>query len=190
MKAKHSVLTRATLYSVTLAVTLGALTFYGHNALRPPSTRPAFVFVAVPLTSWLVISMVLPIAAFISRRLLRRGAGPHLGVQAAVPMNVALMKQTSGLLPMARWIFKAFAVLVIFGIFGIAGVFASLQLEARTEVTLPIPTGSFAVGRTTYAWADDVPKARRLPVRLSAAIAARPFVLQTGCHTATPKCLV
>ncbi len=31
----------------------------------------------------------------------------------------------------------------------------ALWLEHRSEVTLPAPTGPFAVGRATYAWADD-----------------------------------
>jgi predicted dienelactone hydrolase len=34
-------------------------------------------------------------------------------------------------------------------------LFASLAIEHTTETTLPAPTGSFAVGRTTLDWRDD-----------------------------------
>ena len=42
-----------------------------------------------------------------------------------------------------------------------AGVPALLWLEHRTGITLPVPTGSFAVGRGIYAWAGDAPGTRR-----------------------------
>ena len=35
------------------------------------------------------------------------------------------------------------------------GVVGALWLEHRTEITLPTPTGSFAVGRAIYDWTDD-----------------------------------
>src|SRR6266550_1903762 len=57
---------------------------------------------------------------------------------------------------LARPIFKGFAALVIFGVLGIGVLLVSLWLEHRTEVTLPTPTGAFAVGRAIYDWADDV----------------------------------
>jgi hypothetical protein len=65
------VLTRVTLYCVTLVVTLGALAFYGGVILPPAGSARAFVFVAVPPASWLLIAIV-PIAALISRKLSRR----------------------------------------------------------------------------------------------------------------------
>jgi len=34
---------------------------------------------------------------------------------------------------------------------------AALWLEHRTEVTLPVPTGPYAVGRVTYVWTDATP---------------------------------
>jgi dienelactone hydrolase len=52
-------------------------------------------------------------------------------------------------------IFKGFAVLAMLGVLGIAALLVSLWLEHRTEVTLPTPTGAFAVGRALYDWADD-----------------------------------
>jgi hypothetical protein len=72
--SKHwSVLTRATLYSVMLVLTLGSLAIYGNVALGPPRPKPAFVFLVVPLASWLLIVVVLPIAAAISGRRSGRG---------------------------------------------------------------------------------------------------------------------
>jgi hypothetical protein len=69
------VLTQATLYCVTLVLTLGSLAIYGNVVLRPPGSTPAFVFVVVPPASWLLIAVVVPTAALISRRLSHRGAG-------------------------------------------------------------------------------------------------------------------
>jgi len=63
----------------------------------------------------------------------------------------ATMKQRR----LARQIFKGFAVLAMLGVLGVAALLVSLWLEHRTEVTLPAPTGPFAVGRTLYDWADD-----------------------------------
>jgi pimeloyl-ACP methyl ester carboxylesterase len=56
---------------------------------------------------------------------------------------------------LARRIFNAFAVLAMLGVLGVASLLGSLWLEHRTEVTLPTPTGSFAIGRALYDWADD-----------------------------------
>src|ERR1700730_7439944 len=55
----------------------------------------------------------------------------------------------------ARRILKGFRVLAMLGVLGIAVLFGSLWLEHRTELTLPTPTGSFAVGRAIYDWTDD-----------------------------------
>jgi hypothetical protein len=71
---RWSIVTRATLYSVTLVLALGSLVVYGYFALRPPRAQPASVFLVVPLVSWLVIAIVVPIAAVISGRLSHRGA--------------------------------------------------------------------------------------------------------------------
>jgi hypothetical protein len=73
---RWSVLTRATLYCVTLVITLGSLVIYGELVvLRPPGSANAFLFVVVPPGSWLLMAIVVPIAAFISRRRSHRGAG-------------------------------------------------------------------------------------------------------------------
>ena len=72
---RWSVLTRATLYSVMLVLTLGSLAIYGDVAFGPPRVKTAFVFVVVPPASWLLIAIVVPTAALISRRQSRRGDG-------------------------------------------------------------------------------------------------------------------
>ena len=69
------VLTRAALYGVMLVVTLGSLAIYGDDALGHRRAQAAFVYVVVPPASWLLIAIVVPIAAFISGRLSRRGDG-------------------------------------------------------------------------------------------------------------------
>ena len=68
-----SVITRATLYGVMLVLTAGSLAIYGDVALGPLRAKTAFVFVVVPPASWLLIAIVVPIAAVISRRLACRG---------------------------------------------------------------------------------------------------------------------
>ena len=56
---------------------------------------------------------------------------------------------------LARRIFRVFAVLAMLGVLGIAVFLGSLWLEHESQITLPTPTGPFAVGRTIYDWADD-----------------------------------
>jgi len=56
---------------------------------------------------------------------------------------------------LARRIFKGFAVLAMLGVLAVAALLVSLWLEHRTEITLPAPTGTFAVGRAVYDWVDD-----------------------------------
>jgi hypothetical protein len=70
---RWSVLTRATLYTVMLVLAVGSLAIYGDVAFGPPRTKAAFVFVVVPPASWLLIAVVVPIAALISGRPSRRG---------------------------------------------------------------------------------------------------------------------
>ncbi len=56
---------------------------------------------------------------------------------------------------LARRIFRAIAALAMVGVLGIAVSLELLWLERRSEITLPTPTGSFAVGRGIYDWTDD-----------------------------------
>jgi|ERR1051325_4227417 hypothetical protein len=60
---RWSVLTRAAIYGLMLAITVGSLSIYGAVALGPPRPKPAFVFVLVPRASWLLIAIVVAIAA-------------------------------------------------------------------------------------------------------------------------------
>jgi hypothetical protein len=75
-------------------------------------------------------------------------------------MDVSPMKQPR----LAGRIFKGFAVLVMLGVFGIVALLAALWLERRTELTLPTPSGPFAVGRAIYDWTDDAKLDRLAPV--------------------------
>ena len=59
-----STLTQTALYSATLVLTLVSLAIYGRVASGPP--RGAFAFVATPPISWLLIAVVVAVAARIS----------------------------------------------------------------------------------------------------------------------------
>jgi predicted dienelactone hydrolase len=65
---------------------------------------------------------------------------------------------------LTRLVFKAFTLLVTAGVLGAAALLGSLWLERRSEVTLPPPTGPFAVGRALYDWADDAHSDTLAPV--------------------------
>jgi hypothetical protein len=74
MSKRWSVITRATLHIVMLVLALTSLALYGDVVLRP-RPQPAFLFLVVPFGSWLLMTIVIPIAALVSGRLSRRGAG-------------------------------------------------------------------------------------------------------------------
>ena len=59
--------TRAALYWVMLIVALGSLFIYAIAALGPPRPKPAAVFLAVPLGSWLLAAAVVSLVAVFSR---------------------------------------------------------------------------------------------------------------------------
>lgn len=67
-------LTRATLQSVALILSLVSLAIYGRVALGPPRAKTAFVFVVVPPLSWLLMVLAVTVAAFVSRRRSRPSA--------------------------------------------------------------------------------------------------------------------
>ena len=69
------VLVRATLYCVTFLITLGSLACYGKLILPPAGSPRAFMFVAVPPASWLFMTIVISMAALISRGRSQRGPG-------------------------------------------------------------------------------------------------------------------
>jgi hypothetical protein len=65
---RWSIPTRATLYSVMLVIALGSLAVYVADALGPPKSKAAVAYVVVPTASWLLLAIVVPIAALLSRR--------------------------------------------------------------------------------------------------------------------------
>jgi len=48
-----------------------------------------------------------------------------------------------------------FRGLAVSGVVAVGGLLGSLWLERRSELTLPTPSGPFAVGRAIYDWKDD-----------------------------------
>ena len=69
---RWSVVTRMTLYCVTLVVALCSLAVYSELVVaRPPGSANAFLWVAVPPVSWGFAAIVVGLAAFLSRK----GAG-------------------------------------------------------------------------------------------------------------------
>lgn len=56
---------------------------------------------------------------------------------------------------MLRKLARAVAALSAFGILGLAALFGLLWREHRTPLTLPAPSGHFAVGRTTFSWTNN-----------------------------------
>jgi hypothetical protein len=72
---RWAALTRAALYGVTVAITLVSLAIY-KGVISPPAGSPrAFLFVVVPPASWMVATMIVSVAALISRTRSRRGSG-------------------------------------------------------------------------------------------------------------------
>jgi hypothetical protein len=65
---RWSVLTRATLYWVTLVIALASLAFYGGVISPPAGSANAAVFVAVPPASWLFMVIAVSLAALVSRK--------------------------------------------------------------------------------------------------------------------------
>lgn len=59
---------RNTIYVVTYVLATCSLAIYGFVLAKPLSSQPAFPYVAVPIGSWLLIAIVLPLAVLISRR--------------------------------------------------------------------------------------------------------------------------
>lgn len=73
---RWSVLTRAALHVVTFVIALISLAYYEEVLTPPAGSAPAFVFVAVPPASWAGLAIVVPIAAWISRRRSHQGGVP------------------------------------------------------------------------------------------------------------------
>jgi hypothetical protein len=63
---RWAMLKRVTLYCLMLVITACSLVSYS-GALSPPGTKPAFVFLIVPLISWLLMLVVFAIGSSFSR---------------------------------------------------------------------------------------------------------------------------
>ena len=73
---RWSGLTRATLYCVTIVLTLGSLAIYGGLIKRPTGTANAFMFVIVPPVSGVLIVIAVALAALLSRKRSHRDGEP------------------------------------------------------------------------------------------------------------------
>ena len=72
---RWTVVVRAPLYVLILVVTLSSLSIYGGVAFGLLRAKVGFVFLVIPLVSWLVIAIAVCIAAVVSRgHSRRRGA--------------------------------------------------------------------------------------------------------------------
>ena len=60
--------TRAVLDGVIVLVAVASLVLFARGALRPPASKPAAVFVAVPIAAWLLMLIGVSLTALISRR--------------------------------------------------------------------------------------------------------------------------
>ena len=72
---RWAVVVRAPLYVVMLVVTLVSLPIYGAVAYGLLRTKVGFVFLIVPLASWLVIAIAVSTASVVSRRQSRGASG-------------------------------------------------------------------------------------------------------------------
>src|SRR5256885_5959680 len=69
---RWEVVTRAALYIVIFVLTLGSLAIYGEVAFGYAKAKVGFIFLVVPLASWLLAAVVVATAAVISGRQSRR----------------------------------------------------------------------------------------------------------------------
>ena len=66
MSRRWSPITRKTLYIVMLVIPVASVALYADVAVRPRA-QPAFMFLVVPLCSWVLMVIAIGIAAFVSR---------------------------------------------------------------------------------------------------------------------------
>ncbi len=67
---RWSVFTRNAIYSLMIFISIGSLVSYS-GAFNPHGTKPAFVFMIVPLVSWLLLVIVVPGAEALARGWIR-----------------------------------------------------------------------------------------------------------------------
>jgi len=63
----------------------------------------------------------------------------------------------------AKRLIQALVVLAVFVVVGLALLLALLWLEHKAGITLPRPSGHFAVGRTTYTWVNNAERDELAP---------------------------
>jgi hypothetical protein len=66
--ANWAAATRAVLDGIIVLVAVVSFVMYTRHALRPPASKAAAVFVAVPIGAWLLMLMGISLTALISRR--------------------------------------------------------------------------------------------------------------------------
>ena len=71
---RWSITTRAAIHGLMLVITLITLAIYGRVAFGPPRPRPAAAFLIVPVASWLLMAIVVPLTAWISSKRSRPSA--------------------------------------------------------------------------------------------------------------------
>jgi hypothetical protein len=54
-----------------------------------------------------------------------------------------------------KWLVLSIAAVAVLAVVGLSLLLTVLFREHKTEITLPEPTGQFAVGRTMYAWVNN-----------------------------------
>jgi hypothetical protein len=60
--------TRAVLDGIIVLVAIASLVMYTRDALRPPASKAAAVFVALPIAAWLLLLIGVPLTALIARQ--------------------------------------------------------------------------------------------------------------------------
>jgi predicted dienelactone hydrolase len=64
-------------------------------------------------------------------------------------------KPPSFAMRLIKRVLKGIAALFLLAVVGFLTLFGLLRRDYKTEITLPIPTGHFAVGRTMYTWVNN-----------------------------------
>jgi hypothetical protein len=94
---RWSVVTRGTLHSMMLILTVGSLAIYVIVSSTRPA-KPAFAFLIVPLVSWVLIATVIPIVALISGRKTPPGRRILKGLAVIAVLGVLAVAVLAGFL--------------------------------------------------------------------------------------------
>ena len=66
---RWSAAARVALYGVMLTSTIGSVAIYALVTLGPPRPKPAFYFLVVPVATWLLAGIVIPMTVRLSKRI-------------------------------------------------------------------------------------------------------------------------